>query len=65
MKNFGVTFDYVLNEMPYVNLIMYNRTLPDYDFDKDKNDNGGGRSYKSKGRNLLEMDDAEWETLLK
>lgn len=50
--------------MAYVNLIMYNRTLPDYDYDsKDKDSGRKGR--KSNGKNLLELDNAEWDNYLK
>ena len=39
---------------------MYNRTLPDYDFDKDKKEIKNG---SSKGINLLELDDDDWNNL--
>lgn len=40
VKSFNVPFETVL-EMPYVNLIMYTRTLPSYDTgrDTDKDNN--------------------------
>lgn len=36
VKSFNVPIEYVLYEMSYTNLIMYNSILPSYDFDKDK-----------------------------
>ena len=54
--------------MPFVNIIMYNRTLPDYDFDKDKDKKGSSNNngrYKSKGKNLLELDNDDWNNFLK
>ena len=36
VKGFGVTFDYVLYNMSYANVIMYSASLPTYDTDKDK-----------------------------
>lgn len=46
VKNFNVTFDYALNEVAFVNLILYTRTLPSYDFDKDKK-NGHNAAKKA------------------
>lgn len=48
----------MLDELSFVNLIMYNRILPDYDIDKDKKntaDNGG---------NLLDLPDEQWQNLI-
>lgn len=46
MKNFGVTFDQALNDVAFVNLILYTRTLPSYDFDKDKDKKNGHKGTK-------------------
>lgn len=60
MKNFNVSFDVALNDIPYINILMYSRTLPDYDYDsKDK----GGGGNKGSGRNLLELEDENFLNL--
>lgn len=35
-KNLGVSPDYVLNEMSYLNVLMYGYATPQYNFKKDK-----------------------------
>lgn len=64
VKNFNVSFDYVLNDMPFVNIIMYNRTLPDYNLDKDKDKKGTKNKRKSNKPNLLDLDNDEWNNYL-
>lgn len=44
--------DYVLYEMSYTNLIMYNSILPSYDFDQDKDE----KKKKNSGKHY-NMDD--------
>ncbi|MDR3246073.1 MAG: hypothetical protein LBT50_06525 [Prevotellaceae bacterium] len=36
IKGFNLSINYVLYEMSYVNLIMYNAVIPSYSSDKDK-----------------------------
>ncbi|MBQ3690922.1 MAG: hypothetical protein II937_13825 [Bacteroidales bacterium] len=59
-----MSFDYVLNDMPFVNIIMYNRTLPDYNLDKDKQKSAKSNKRKSNKANLLDLDNDEWNNYL-
>mgnify|MGYP007127752080 CR=1 FL=1 len=40
VKAYNLNIDYVLNEISYVNLMMYSAVLPHYD-DLDENNDGG------------------------
>lgn len=44
-KSYRLTFDYVLYEMSYVNLLMYGAVLPGYGSRKDKK-NGGRQPHE-------------------
>lgn len=35
-KNFNLSFEEVLHQVSYTNLILYSRTLPSYDFNPEK-----------------------------
>lgn len=50
--------------MPFVNIIMYNRTLPDYNLDKDKQKSAKSNKRKSNKANLLDLDNDEWNNYL-
>lgn len=60
VKSFNVPIDYVLYELSYTNLIMYNSILPSYDFDKDEKK---GKRKKADG-NRYNMDDKENKHLI-
>lgn len=36
-KSYNLTFDYVIHELSYENLMMYSAVLPTYESPKDKN----------------------------
>jgi len=51
VKSFNVTFEYVLYEISYENVILYSRTLPSYNPDKnnkDKKSSSDGKVLTSK-----------------
>jgi hypothetical protein len=43
VKSFNVPFEVAL-EMPYINIIMYSKTLPSYDNDNDEKDDKNGKN---------------------
>jgi len=46
VKSFGVTFDFVLYELSYANLVLYSAVLPTYNSDKEgKKGKSGDRFY--------------------
>lgn len=52
VKGFGVSFDYALYDLSYVNMITYTATLPTYDSDKDK-----GRKGRPEKQERIKADD--------
>ena len=54
VKSFGVSFDYVLYDLSYVNLLMYSSTLPSYETGK-KGKNGG----ESEEQEVVRADDVK------
>lgn len=51
VKSFNQPIEYVLYDLSYANLLMYNSVLPSYDFDSDKK-----KKKKDKGKSY-NMDD--------
>jgi hypothetical protein len=49
VKGFGLSIEYVLYEMSFANLLMYNAVIPSYNSDKD----GNG---KSKDNTVVDAD---------
>lgn len=54
-KAYNLTFDYVLYEMSYVNVVMYSSVLPSYDDNKEEGN----------GEDVISSDDPRYSSELK
>lgn len=55
VKAFNLSFEYVLYEMSYPNVILYSATLPTYNADNDR----PGRNGHKPGERVLEITDPD------